>query len=141
MVERWEKSVPKTLIQYLIAYVARTQQLGAAASEVLDAVLRTTISPELVPGAEGSAAVQSTEAVIGPYELQDFHLYYLVRFGYSPSKVAFLSWCAWRDRSVGHDGRRGALRLGAEHSVPAGRVREVRAGDRLGPAVLSGDFP
>ena len=94
-------SVPKTLIQYLIAYVARTQQLGAAASEVLDAVLRTTISPELVPGAEGSAAVQSTEAVIGPYELQDFHLYYLVRFGYSPSKVAFLSWCAWRDRSVG----------------------------------------
>jgi NAD+ synthase (glutamine-hydrolysing) len=93
-------SVPKTLIQYLIRYVARTEQLGGEASKVLDDVLRTTISPELVPGAADGPA-QSTEAAIGPYELQDFHLYYLVRFGYLPSKVAFLAWCAWHDRSRG----------------------------------------
>ena len=94
-------SVPKTLIQYLIRYVARTEQLGAPASKVLFDVLDTIISPELVP-ASGPAAVQSTEAVIGPYELQDFHLYYTVRFGYLPTKVAFMAWSAWRDRTQGN---------------------------------------
>ena len=94
-------SVPKTLIQYLIRYVAHTQQLGAAASEVLEAVLLTTISPELVPGSTDGPS-QDTEAFIGPYELQDFHLYYIVRFGYLPSKVAFLAWNAWRDRAQGN---------------------------------------
>jgi len=94
-------SVPKTLIQYLIRYVARTEQLGAQASEVLLDVLDTIISPELVP-ASNVAPVQSTEAVIGPYELQDFHLYYTVRFGYLPTKVAFMAWSAWRDRTQGN---------------------------------------
>jgi NAD+ synthase (glutamine-hydrolysing) len=94
-------SVPKTLIQYLIRYVARTGQLGADAGRVLLDVLETTISPELVPAASDSEPGQSTEAVIGPYELQDFHLYYLLRFGYLPSKVAFMAWCAWRDRTLG----------------------------------------
>jgi len=94
-------SVPKTLIQHLIRYVARTGQLGADASRVLLDVLDTTISPELVPAAGHSEPGQSTEAVIGPYELQDFHLYYLLRFGYLPSKVAFMAWCAWRDRASG----------------------------------------
>jgi len=94
-------SVPKTLIQYLIRYVARTEQLGAQASRVLLDVLDTIISPELVPAAQG-APVQSTEAFIGPYELQDFHLYYTVRFGYLPTKVAFMAWSAWRDRSQGN---------------------------------------
>ncbi len=94
-------SVPKTLIQYLIRYVARTQQLGAQASQVLLDVLDTIISPELVPATEG-VPVQSTEAFIGPYELQDFHLYYTVRFGYLPTKVAFMAWSAWRDRTQGN---------------------------------------
>jgi len=94
-------SVPKTLIQYLIRHVARTGQLGAQASTVLLDVLDTVISPELVPAAEG-APVQSTEAFIGPYELQDFHLYYTVRFGYLPTKVAFMAWSAWRDRTQGN---------------------------------------
>jgi NAD+ synthase (glutamine-hydrolysing) len=94
-------SVPKTLIQYLIRYVARTGQLGADAGRLLLDVLETTISPELVPAASDSEPGQSTEAVIGPYELQDFHLYYLLRFGYLPSKVAFMAWCAWRDRTLG----------------------------------------
>ena len=94
-------SVPKTLIQYLIRYVARTEQLGAQASKVLLDVLDTIISPELVPASEGGPA-QSTEAFIGPYELQDFHLYYTVRFGYLPTKVAFMAWSAWHDRTQGN---------------------------------------
>ncbi|MCC7548630.1 MAG: NAD(+) synthase [Burkholderiales bacterium] len=94
-------SVPKTLIQYLIRYVARTGQLGAQASQVLADVLDTLISPELVPASD-DASVQSTEAVIGPYELQDFNLYYTVRFGYLPTKVAFMAWSAWSDRTRGN---------------------------------------
>jgi NAD+ synthase (glutamine-hydrolysing) len=95
-------SVPKTLIQYLIRYVARTNQLGAQASAVLTDVLETPISPELVPGQSELEPGQSTEAVVGPYELQDFHLYYTLRFGYLPAKVAFMAWCSWRDRRVGN---------------------------------------
>lgn len=93
-------SVPKTLIQHLIRYAARTDLLGPAASPVLESVLATIISPELVPG-DGAAPVQDTEEVVGPYELQDFHLYYTLRFGYLPSKTAFMAWCAWRDRERG----------------------------------------
>ena len=94
-------SVPKTLVQYLVRYVARTGQLGADASKVLMDVLDTEISPELVPGANGSQPGQTSESVVGPYELQDFHLYYTLRFGYLPQKVAFLAWHAWRDRTRG----------------------------------------
>ncbi|MGC2517996.1 MAG: NAD(+) synthase [Burkholderiales bacterium] len=95
-------SVPKTLIQHLIRYVARTRQLGAEASAVLQDVLDTRISPELVPGRSELEPGQSTETVIGPYELQDFHLYYILRFGYLPTKVAFIAWCTWRDRTRGN---------------------------------------
>jgi NAD+ synthase (glutamine-hydrolysing) len=84
-------SVPKTLVQYLIAWVAQSGQFSAEVNRALQRVLGTEISPELVPGR------QSTEAVIGPYALQDFHLYYTLRFGYAPTKVAFLAWHAWRD--------------------------------------------
>ena len=94
-------SVPKTLVQYLVRYVARTGQLGADASKVLMDVLDTEISPELVPGSNGSQPGQTSESVVGPYELQDFHLYYTLRFGYLPQKVAFLAWHAWRDRTRG----------------------------------------
>ena len=94
-------SVPKTLIQYLVGYVARTGQLGADVSGVLRDVLDTAISPELVPGQADGQPGQTSESVVGPYELQDFHLYYLLRFGYSPAKVAFLAWNAWRDRRHG----------------------------------------
>src|SRR5262249_9119405 len=94
-------SVPKSLIRYLVGYVARTKLLGADASRVLLDVLDTAISPELVPGQNGNQPGQSSESVVGPYELQDFHLYYTLRFGYSPPKVAFLAWHAWRDRKRG----------------------------------------
>jgi NAD+ synthase (glutamine-hydrolysing) len=96
-------SVPKTLIQYLIRWVMEKGEFGAAANEILLEVLNTEISPELVPAsadAEGGG-IQRTEAVIGPYELQDFNLYYISRFGFRPSKVAFLSHAAWGDRESG----------------------------------------
>jgi NAD+ synthase (glutamine-hydrolysing) len=92
-------SVSKTLIQYLVRWVMESGQLDAAASETLRAILDTVISPELVPASAG--ALQSTESKIGPYELQDFHLYYIARFGLRPSKVAFLAWHAWRDAQRG----------------------------------------
>jgi NAD+ synthase (glutamine-hydrolysing) len=85
-------SVPKTLIQHLIGWVAESAEFGADVKRALRRVLETEISPELVPGS------QRTEDAIGPYELQDFHLYYTLRFGYAPAKVAFLAWHAWRDK-------------------------------------------
>ena len=92
--------VPKTLIQYLIRWVIATGQFTDACGEVLGAVLSTEISPELVPpGADG--AVQSTEELVGPYELNDFFLHHVIRYGQRPSKVAFLAWHAWRDAGVG----------------------------------------
>jgi NAD+ synthase (glutamine-hydrolysing) len=94
-------SVPKTLVQYLIGWVAKTGQLGPEGSDVLMEVLETKISPELVPGEAGAQPAQRAEQLIGPYELQDFHLYYILRFGYAPPKVAFLAWSAWHDREAG----------------------------------------
>jgi NAD+ synthase (glutamine-hydrolysing) len=94
-------SVPKTLISHLVRWVAETGQIGSGGSDVLLDVLATDISPELVPGKSNDAPGQKTESFIGPYELQDFNLYYTVRFGFSPAKVAFLSYAAWQDASRG----------------------------------------
>ncbi len=92
--------VPKTLIQYLIRWVIQTGQFTDACGEVLGAVLDTEISPELVPpGADG--AVQSTEELVGPYELNDFFLHHVIRYGQRPGKVAFLAWHAWKAREEG----------------------------------------
>ena len=95
-------SVPKTLIQHVIRWVAETHRFGSAASNILLDILATEISPELVPGKAGSTQpAQSTESTIGPYELQDFNLYFTLRFGYPPPRTAFLAWCTWRDRALG----------------------------------------
>jgi len=93
-------SLAKTLIQHLIRWVVKTKQFDDAADATLLSILDTEISPELVP-ADASGAIQSTQAKIGPYELQDFSLYYITRYGLRPSKVAFLAWHAWRDVSLG----------------------------------------
>ena len=98
-------SVPKTLIQHLIRWIITTEEFGTEADAILQSILDTEISPELVPdrsGAGGGAPAQSTESKIGPYELQDFHLYYISRFGYRPSKVAFLAQHAWGDKALGN---------------------------------------
>ncbi len=95
-------SVPKTLIQYLIRWVAETESLGHQVSSVLEEILATEISPELIPGGEDDAQpLQRSEEIIGPYALQDFYLYYVLRFGYLPEKVAFLAWSAWHDKNSG----------------------------------------
>lgn len=94
-------SVPKTLIKYLIAWTVDTGQFGPAVGEVLSSILQTEISPELVPAADDEEPGQSSEATVGPYELQDFHLYYLLRFGYRPSRIAYLARHAWADVDLG----------------------------------------
>ena len=92
--------VPKTLIQYLIRWTTTTRQFDDATDEILLSILDTEISPELVPVGE-DGEMQSTEEKIGPYELNDFYLHHIARFGQRPSKVAFLAWHAWRDASRG----------------------------------------
>ncbi len=97
-------SVPKTLIQYVIRWVIRSQQFSAETGAILQSILDTEISPELIPHADGETdqPAQSTQAKIGPYELQDFNLYYITRFGFRPSKVAYLSDHAWGDKTRGN---------------------------------------
>jgi NAD+ synthase (glutamine-hydrolysing) len=94
-------SLPKTLIQHLLRWVIASRQFDEPTHAVLQSILDTEISPELVPGEAGDQPAQSTEARIGPYALQDFNLYYITRFGFRPSKVAFLALHAWGDRSRG----------------------------------------
>jgi len=93
-------SVPKTLIQHLIRWLVHGAQFDDRTTAVLDRIVNTRISPELVPGS-GEEPEQHSESVVGPYELQDFNLYYISRFGYRPSKVAFLAQAAWGDRDAG----------------------------------------
>ena len=96
-------SVPKTLIQFLLRWAIDTDQFTDDASAALQSVLETEISPELIPHDDPDANVpgQHSEDIVGPYELQDFFLYYVLRFGYRPSKVAFLADHAWGDRTRG----------------------------------------
>ncbi|MBG0718465.1 NAD(+) synthase [Microbacterium sp. 2C] len=96
--------VPKTLIQHLIRWVIAHPDDGAAltqdAKDVLQSVLDTEISPELVPAGQ-DGKVQSTEDTIGPYALHDFALFHVLRYGLRPSKIAFLAEQAWADASAG----------------------------------------
>jgi NAD+ synthase (glutamine-hydrolysing) len=92
--------VPKTLIQHLIRWVVSTKQFDDAADAVLTDVLDTEITPELVPTGE-EEELQSSEAKIGPYALQDFTLFHVLRYGFRPSKIAFLAWHAWHDPDRG----------------------------------------
>jgi NAD+ synthase (glutamine-hydrolysing) len=96
-------SVPKTLIQHLIRWVIGSAQFEDETSAILQSILGTEISPELVPAGsdEQEKPTQSTQEKIGPYELQDFNLYYVSRFGFRPSKIAFLSHSAWSDKTRG----------------------------------------
>ncbi|MEO0062083.1 MAG: hypothetical protein RLZZ08_643 [Pseudomonadota bacterium] len=92
--------VPKTLIQYLIRWATGTNQFDAETDAVLEAILAQEISPELIPQGDGEE-VQSTEKSVGPYELNDFFLHHVMRFGQKPSKVAFLAHHAWSDAAQG----------------------------------------
>jgi len=102
-------SVPKTLIQHLIRWVIDQEEVEPEACAVLRDILETEISPELVPAGveavsgpdDGDGPAQHTEEVIGPYDLQDFHLYFVTRYGFRPSKIAFLAHTAWCDTKRG----------------------------------------
>ena len=94
-------SVPKTLIKHLVRWVAESEGRLVPDSQVLLDILDTEISPELVPGSAAGQPGQSTESLIGPYDLHDFFLYYTLRFGFAPSKVAFLAHAAWHDAAAG----------------------------------------
>lgn len=115
--------VPKTLIQHLIRWVISSGQFGPEDSDVnlvLRSVLDTEITPELVPAGAGDQ-VQSSEAKVGPYALQDFSLFQVLRYGFRPSKVAFLAWHAW------HDAAHGDWPSGfPEHKRPAYSLKEIR---------------
>ena len=85
-------SIPKTLVRYLVDWFAEDsddEKLSAVLKDILD----TPVSPELLPPKDGQIA-QKTEDLVGPYELHDFYLYYLLRFGFSPSKLLFLADCS-----------------------------------------------
>lgn len=91
--------VPKTLIRALLQWQADTGEVGQQTAAILSDILNTEISPELVPGTGNTdQPAQHTEDFIGPYELQDFHIYYTLRCGFRPSKVAFLAYNAWGDK-------------------------------------------
>ncbi|ORB26223.1 NAD(+) synthase [Mycolicibacterium parafortuitum] len=92
--------VPKTLIQHLIRWVISSNQFDDTVNDVLQSVLDTEISPELVPAGEDEE-IQSSEGKVGPYVLQDFSLFQVLRYGFRPSKVAFLAWHAWSDADRG----------------------------------------
>ena len=95
-------SVPKTLVRYLIRWVIEHDELDEETNRVLRSIVDTAISPELVPGAEEvDGPAQSTEERIGPFDLQDFHLYFVTRYGFRPSKIAFLAEHAWADPDRG----------------------------------------
>ena len=89
-------SVPKTLITFMLRWVIDTGQFDADVNAVLQSVLDTEISPELIP-ADGDKPTADSESKVGPYEIQDFFLYYILRYGHVPSKVAFLAEHAWGD--------------------------------------------
>src|SRR6185295_17231313 len=112
--------VPKTLIQHLIRWVISSHQFDDTVNDVLQSVLETEITPELIPTGEDEE-IQSSEAKGGPYVLQDFSLYQVLRYGFRPSKIAFLAWHAWSDAD------RGDWPAGfPEDKRPAYSLKEIR---------------
>lgn len=92
--------VPKTLVQHLVRWMITSGEVDRPTADVLQAILDTEISPELVPARPGEPP-QSTEATIGPYALHDFTLYHVLRLGFGPARIAFMAHHAWRDPTVG----------------------------------------
>ena len=82
-------SVPKTLVRHIVATVAANSE--PALREVLQDILDTPVSPELLPARENGEIAQQTEAIVGPYELHDFFLYYAIRWGFAPKKIFWLA--------------------------------------------------
>ncbi|WKN50669.1 NAD(+) synthase [Nocardioides sp. Arc9.136] len=92
--------VPKTLVQHLIRWVISSGQFEEDTNEVLQEILEQEITPELIPTREDKLP-QRTEDSVGPYALQDFTLFHVLRYGMPPSKIAFMAWHAWHDKEAG----------------------------------------
>jgi NAD+ synthase (glutamine-hydrolysing) len=90
-------SIPKTLVKFLVRWVADNEFEGEARRVLLD-IVATEISPELLPIGKDDKILQATEGVIGPYELHDFFLYHFLRYGATPEKILFLAEQAQFDR-------------------------------------------
>ena len=90
-------NIPKTLVRELVAYVAASEQVKGSTklAEALYDVLGTPVSPELLPADESGSITQKTEDLVGPYELHDFFLYYLLRYGFTPAKLFRMAEYAW----------------------------------------------
>ncbi len=89
-------SVPKTLVQHLVSWVASSSSDEATRSTLLD-IVGTPISPELIPADADGNIQQKTEDLVGPYELHDFFLYYMMRNGFRPRKIFFLARQAFKE--------------------------------------------
>lgn len=89
-------SIPKTLVRYLTAFEADNSD--GELKDVLNDILNTPVSPELLPPTQNGEIAQKTEDVVGPYELHDFFLYYFVRFGYSPAKIYYLANISFKEK-------------------------------------------
>lgn len=89
-------SIPKTLVRHLVNWVAATQ-VDTQSADTLKDIANTPVSPELLPADSSGNIIQKTEDIVGPYELHDFFLYYLIRYGFSPSKIYFLAKCAFKE--------------------------------------------
>jgi NAD+ synthase (glutamine-hydrolysing) len=94
-------SVPKTLVQHLVRWAAASGEFDAAVREALIGIADSVMTAELTPS-ESAGGPPPAEDVVGPYALQDFNLYFISRFGFRPSKVAFLAWHAWSRLDRGH---------------------------------------
>ena len=89
--------VPKTLVRHIVRYEADAANSDTLREVLLD-ILDTPVSPELLPAKENGEIAQQTESLVGPYELHDFYLYYVLRFGFSPAKIYHLAKAALSDR-------------------------------------------
>ncbi len=90
--------VPKTLVRHIVRYKADIASSEALRAVLLD-ILDTPVSPELLPATESGEIAQETESLVGPYELHDFYLYYVLRFGFGPAKIYYLASVAFANRS------------------------------------------
>jgi len=95
-------SIPKTLVRYLVEWVSINEE-SKTAMEILSDILHTPVSPELLPPTNEGTIAQKTEEVVGPYELHDFYLYYLLRYGFEPTKIYALASTAFKDRYLDTD--------------------------------------
>jgi NAD+ synthase (glutamine-hydrolysing) len=89
-------SIPKTLVRYLVRWFTETRVDELSRATLAD-ILQTPVSPELLPADQNGHIAQKTEDIVGPYELHDFFLYYLIRFGFAPAKIFFLAQQAFTD--------------------------------------------